>query len=62
MTKKAEAKKPAETKVAEVAKAEGAKKPKVHVTKPSSNPFTAQNPGRVGRSANGGTPGSRRGS
>lgn len=57
MTKKAEAKKPAETKAAEVAK-----KPKVHVTKPSSNPFTAQNPGRVGRSANGGTPGSRRGS
>ena len=35
---------------------------KVRTSKPSSNPFTQQHPGRPGRSANGGTPGSKRGS
>ena len=35
---------------------------KVRPAKPSSNPFTQQHPGRPGRSANGGTPGSKRGS
>lgn len=55
MTKKPE-KKPAQSKPVDAAK-----KPKAHATKPSSNPFTQQNPGRPGRSAAGGTPGARRG-
>ena len=64
MSKKPEApavKKPSETKVAVAKPPEAEKTPKVHTSKPSSNPFTQANPGRPGRSANGGTPGSRRG-
>ena len=50
-----------ETKTPEAKPTEVEKKPKVRASKPSSNPFTQQNPGRPGRSASGGTPGSRRG-
>lgn len=64
MPKKAaapEVKKPAEAKPAETKPVETEKAPKVHTSKPSSNPFTQAHPGRPGRSANGGQPGSRRG-
>lgn len=68
MTKKAAA--PAEKKKTPAPKAEPkvepkvvakAAEPRVHATKPSSNPFTQARPGSPNRSANNGQPGSRRG-
>ena len=58
MTKKPEVKK---AKTAKTVEPKPDPKPKVHTSKPSSNPFTQAHPGRPGRSANGGTPGSKRG-